>query len=309
MPEIPDGHILVFDVGGSHVAASVFGPGDMTVGTSHSVPVFSDGTLSEFLDAIASLAKLLLCGPISPMGVSVAIPNPFDYARGISYMEHKYQHLHGVDLRSGLSRLLVCDPRRIHFLNDAAAFLMGEIQQGAAKSVDRVVGVTLGTGLGSAFAIQGRIVTHGPGVPLGGEIWNLPYKDTIVENLVSTVAIQRLYEQETGAWADVQDIAGSSMENIEARRTFEQFGKELGNVLHHTCHAFGPERIVLGGGIARAAALFLPSAEQALADTTVQLRVSQLGERAALLGAGVNWVQTQNGAPYQRERARAPEEA
>jgi glucokinase len=304
-----NGHVLVFDVGGSHVAAGVFGPSDMSVGAFHSVLVPSDGTVSEFLDALASLAKVALRDQVSPMGVCVAIPNPFDYARGISYMEHKYRHLHGLDLRIMLSKVLACSPGEIQFLNDAAAFLMGEIQKGAATSVDRVVGITLGTGLGSAFAVDGRIVVSGPGVPPGGEIWDLLYKDTIVENFVSSLAIQRLYKENIGEWAEVQDIAGASANSAAARRTFQQFGGRLGAVLRDTCGAFTPQRIILGGGITRAAALFVPSAEKELAALGIELRVSQLGERAALLGAGVNWMQIHNGVPRSQGQTRAPEQA
>jgi hypothetical protein len=46
---------------------------------------------------------------------------------------------------------------------------------------------------------------------------------------------------------------------------------------------------VLGGGISRAAGLFLPAAERELVDLNIQLRVSDLLERATLIGAGVNW--------------------
>jgi len=45
----------------------------------------------------------------------------------------------------------------------------------------------------------------------------------------------------------------------------------------------------LGGGISRAAGLFLASAENELADLEIHLRVSDLLERAPLIGAGVNW--------------------
>jgi glucokinase len=305
----PNGHVLVFDVGGSHVAAGVFGPGDVSVAAFHSVPVSSDGTVSEFLGTLASLAKVALHDHVSPIGVCVAIPNPFDYARGISYMEHKYRHLHGLDLRLMLSKVLLCDPGEIQFLNDATAFLMGEIQQGAATGADRVVGITLGTGLGSAFAIQGRIVISGPGVPPGGEIWDLPYKNTIVEDFVSSLAIQRLYKENTSTWAEVQDIANASAKSAAARRTFEQFGSRLGAVVRDTCGAFGPQRVILGGGIARAAALFQPSAQKELAALGIELRVSKLGERAALLGAGVNWIQIHNGVSQPREKTRAPDRA
>jgi glucokinase len=224
-------------------------------------------------------------------------------------MKHKYQHLYGIDLRQGLSRRLQCAPAHIHFLNDAAAFLIGEIQTGAAVDVDRVVGITLGTGVGSAFAVQGEIVVSGRGVPPGGEIWNLPYGTGAVENFLSSFAIQELYERETGVRAEVREIASPSAKQPEAGLTFEQYGKRLGEILRHTCLAFNPQRIILGGGISGAAALFLPLAQKELGDLDIQLRTAKLGDHAALIGAGVSWLAKLSRVSPQRLPTRAAEEA
>jgi predicted NBD/HSP70 family sugar kinase len=307
--EDTNGHVLVFDVGGSHVAASMSGFHELLVEAPQSVAVSKSGSLAEFLETVALLAKRTLPGTAAPVGVSIAMPNPFDYVRGISYMRHKYEYLYGIELRSKLSHVFGCPPGKIQFLNDAAAFLMGEIQQGAGRGKKRVVGITLGTGVGSAFASGGEIVTEGQGVPTGGEIWNLSYKDGIVEKFVSTLAIQEQYKLRTGILEEVQVIANQSATNQEACETFEQFGKELGRVLRATCVGFGPERIILGGGISHSAALFLPSAEQELAGLGMKLCVSELGERAALIGAAVDWMKRHNSMSQLREPKRATEEA
>ena len=57
------------------------------------------------------------------------------------------------------------DPAWIRFLNDAEAFLLGESVAGAARGHAPRVGITLGTGLGSAFLADGEIVRSGPDVP------------------------------------------------------------------------------------------------------------------------------------------------
>lgn len=288
--------VLVFDVGGSHIAASVSGIRAPAVGKPQSASVARNGSLSEFLATLSSLAKRALAPTVNPTGVSIAMPNPFDYVHGISYMRHKYKYLYGIDLRGKLSQVFACPPDSIQFLNDAAAFLVGEMAQGAGRGVDRVVGITLGTGVGSAFASHGEILTEGQGIPAGGEIWNLSYKDGIVEKFVSTLAIQEQYRETTGIWEEVQAIANESNPNEHARLTFQQFGRELGKVLRATCVAFSPERIILGGGISRSAVLFLPFAEQELLGIGIRLCVSELGERAALVGAAVDWVKKHNGS-------------
>jgi glucokinase len=303
------GHVLVFDVGGSHIAASVSASNGLLVETPQSVAVSKSASLLEFLETFASLSKRTLPGAAVPLGVSIAMPNPFDYVRGISYMRHKYEYLYGIELRSKLSHALGCAPEKIQFLNDAAAFLIGEIHQGAARGLNRAVGITLGTGVGSAFASGGEIVTEGRGVPAGGEIWNLSYKDGIVEKFVSTSAIQENYKLRTGIREEVQVIANQSETNQEARKTFEQFGKELGEVFRATCVGFRPERIILGGGISRSSALFLPSAEMELVGLGIELRVSQLGERAALTGAAVDWMKKHNHISQLTDSTRTTEEA
>jgi glucokinase len=283
--------VLVFDVGGSHIASSLFDPARMSIGPLSHLPVASGSTFAEFLATFDALAKRTLPNGVVLAGLAVAMPNPFDYERGVSYMRHKYQQIYGENLRTGLSCRLKVDPDRIHFLNDAAAFLTGELHKGAATGVGRAIGITLGTGVGSAFAVNGKIVLNGRGVPPGGEIWNLPYRDSIVEDVISTRAIQRLYEQRAGCHAEVREIAAMAEDNMYARQTFESFGNELGKVLRHIGLEFGPDRVVLGGGISRAAALFLPATEEELADIAIPLRVSTLFDQAPLIGAGISWMQ------------------
>jgi glucokinase len=300
--------ILVFDVGGSHMAASVFDPHSNSIGTVRDLRVVPDSGPERFFKTFESLVGITLPTPAAFRGIAVAIPNPFDYERGISHMQHKFQTLYRMDLRRELSQRLTCPPDDIHFLNDAAASLLGEIQQGATAGATRAVGITLGTGVGSAFAVDGEIVLVGRGVPYGGEIWNQPYREGIVEDFISTLAIQRIFEQLTGKNSEVRDIAASAVQQREAQQTFERFGTELGKVLRQTCAAFAPDRIVVGGGIARAAGHFLARAQEELGDLQARLVVSELFERAPLIGAGVSWVQRNSVSRRQSDLDRATEQ-
>jgi glucokinase len=286
----------VFDVGGSHIGCGLFDPASMSVERANNIPVSSGGSPAQFFSAFASLAKCTLADSESCSGVAIAMPNPFDYDRGISHMRHKHQLLYGVELRPEIALRLHVEATHIHFVNDAAAFLTGEVHQGAAKGASRVIGITLGTGVGSAFAVSGKIVCKGRGVPPGGEIWNLAYRDdirdSIVEDFISTRAIQQIYERSVGIRdVPVCDIARRAANDPQARHTFIRFGSELGKVLRQISMEFGPERIVVGGGISNAAVLFLPAAEKELADVAIPLKISELFDRAPLVGAGVAWMQ------------------
>jgi glucokinase len=293
--------ILVFDVGGSHIAASVFDPQSTTIDAIRDLQLLPDAEPEAFFKTFESLVAAARPAPATPRGISIAIPSPFDYEQGISQMRHKFQSLYGRDLRRELSRRFGCPPEDIHFLNDAAASLIGELHRVSAAGAKRAIGITLGTGVGSAFAVEGKIVVEGPGIPPGGEIWNQAYRDGIVEDYVSTLAIQRTFEELTGKRLQVCEIASLASHGQEARQAFDKFGRELGNVLRRLSAAFAPDRIVLGGGIARAAALFLAAAKAELGDFQDRLFVSELFERAPLLGAGISWLNRNAARPPMKQ--------
>ena len=176
------------------------------------------------------------------------------------------------------------------FLNDAAAYLLGEVGAGAARGVKRVVCFTLGTGVGSGFAVDGHVVTEGKGVPPGGEIWNVPYDGGIVEDKISTRALQGAYKERKGQEREVASIAHYAIGGDAASvAVFQEFGKNLGIALKMLLADFAPDVVVLGGGISRSALLFLPAAEAELQGAKFELRIAELLDNAPLAGAGVAW--------------------
>jgi glucokinase len=199
-------------------------------------------------------------------------------------------YLYGVNVRRALAERFGWDAEQVRFLNDAAAFLMGEIGAGAARGISRVVGITLGTGIGSGFAVDGHVRTSGPGVPPGGEIWNVPFEGGIVEDLISTRSIKSGYLERTSHEKEVAEIAADAVNDAKAAETFSAFGRDLGRALRSLLREFAPQVVVLGGGIARSATLFLPAAQSELQGTAMELRVSKLGDRAPLVGAAVAWL-------------------
>jgi glucokinase len=217
------------------------------------------------------------------------MPGPFDYETGVSWMKHKLPYLYGVDLRGAFAERRGWAPDQVRFLNDAAAYLLGEVRAGAAREIDRAVVITLGTGIGSGFAVHGEVVRGGVGVPPGGEIWNLPYAGGIIEDQVSTRALQKSYRQRTGKDAEVSAIAASAASNPVAAAVFSEFGSHLGQALRFVLAKFAPQVVVLGGGISRSAQLFVPAAQQELEGLGIELRIAQLMDHAPLTGAGAAW--------------------
>jgi len=288
--------VLVYDVGGSHVSAAICLSGAYRLGPVASAPHPAEQTGEAFIQLLYLLGVKAIESWGNVGGAEIAIPGPFDFAAGVSHMRHKLPYLYGVDLRAGLAERFGWQPAKVRFLLDSAAFLLGELGAGEARGVERAVGITLGTGIGSAFAVNDQIVTEEKGVPPGGEIWNLPYEGGIVEDFVSTRAIQGSYQKRTGKLLKVAEIAAATPGNADAVAVFTEFGSHLGRALRMILPEFNPKIVVLGGGISRSAQIFLPAAIKHLEGTEMQLRVSKLLDNAPLVGAAVAWFNSSNGA-------------
>lgn len=282
--------VLVYDVGGSHISAAVCFKVGFRLGTVVRANLPEEQTSTAFIDVLHSLGNKAAEGIDNVQGAELAMPGPFDYKEGISWMKHKMPYLYGVNLSEALAASFGWKPNQARFLNDAAAYLLGEVGAGAARGVKRVVVFTLGTGVGSGFAVDGEVVTEGKGVPSGGEIWNVPYEGGIVEDQISTRALQRAYKERKGQEREVASIAhyaiGGEPLSIEV---FEEFGKTLGVALKRLLADFAPDVVVLGGGISRSAHLFLPAMKTELEGAKFEVRIAELGDNAPLAGAGVAW--------------------
>jgi glucokinase len=257
----------------------------------HSAEQSSDA----FVNVLYSLGVEASAAFDGVLGAELAMPGPFDFAAGVSRMRHKLPYLYGVDLRKKLAGCFGWQPGQVRFLHDAAAFLLGEIGAGVARDAQRAAAITLGTGVGSALAVDGCVVTEGFGVPPGGEIWNLPYEGGIVEDCISSRAIRRTYERRTGVLREVAELAVVAADDPAATEAFTEFGRHLGLALRGALAAFAPQVIVLGGGISRSAHLFLPAAQCELEGLNFELRISSLLDDASLVGAGVAWFNSSNG--------------
>ena len=289
--------VLVYDIGGSHISAAVCAESDLALGPV--AKALQPRSIDSFLETLDQLGSQVTAGTQCVPGAVLAMPGPFDYVAGVSWMRHKMPYLYGVNVRHALVERLGWKDEQVQFLNDAAAFLLGEIGTGAAHDVSRTVGITLGTGIGSAFAIDGHLLTDGRGVPQGGEIWNLPFEGGIVEDLISTRSIQQGYKERTGHEREVAEIAAGAAQDPAAVQVFQEFGRSLGRVLRKLLLDFAPEVAVLGGGISHAAPLFLPAAHRELQGLALQLRTSLLGDRAPLVGAGASWFSRTANSPGQ----------
>ena len=250
-----EGVVPVLEVGGTHVTSACvdIGTRGLRSGRSFREPMDGDGSAEEILSALVRCARRLATDGSGPW--AVALPGPFDYERGFGRYEGvgKFDALRDFDLRTALTAALP-GATAVSFWNDADAFVLGEWWAGAARGHRSVVGITLGTGVGSCFLRDGRIVRQGPGIPPDGRVHTLRYAGGPVEETVSRRALRQAYARATGASPpDVREIARRAREGDEpAAEVFTETFSALGKVLGPSLAAFEPTVLVVGGAIAGA---------------------------------------------------------
>lgn len=282
---------VTMDIGGSHVSAAVVDLAARAIlpDSVRRLAVDPNAEAEAIVDtwARAALETLAAARREQASAVGIAMPSPFDYAIGVSRMTHKFAALLGRNVKTMLVERWQATPLAavpIRFANDADLFALGEWWIGAAQGCDPVIGLTLGTGLGSGFIRHGQIVLDGPDVPPGGEIWDVPYLEGNSEKYANGAAISRTYAQATGQTLAPAEIARRAAQgNPAAQAAFTTLGQHLVGILAPYVERFQPSCVVVGGNIARAWPLFGPLLEQAWPGVAV--RPSQRFDEAGLLGA------------------------
>ncbi|MFC7303515.1 ROK family protein [Streptomyces monticola] len=273
----------VLEVGGTHVTAALVAADGSGVHRRVRLPLDPHGSATRIIGTLVGCARLIPAPARAVWGV--AVPGPFDYERGVGRFAGvgKFDALNGVDLRAALLGRLPQRPRDAVFLNDADAFLYGEWRAGAARGHGRCAGLTLGTGVGSAFLADGRIRDEGPGVPPEGRADLLRIDGRPLEESVSRRAIRDRYGDPD---ADVHDIAARARAgDARARRVLDEAFTGLGAVLAPFLAEFGASVLVVGGAMAHSWDLVRPALGSGLGTVRVELRRSALGADAALVGA------------------------
>ena len=288
----PAHHALALDMGGSHVSAAVINleSGSILSASETRASVNPDASAQHLLEAWSTTAlvahDLAACPRIVHVGI--AMPGPFEYATGISRLKHKFEALYGANIGEALSQ--VFEPKLgvvpVYFGNDATLFALGEWWAGAARGYARVLGVTLGTGLGGGFVVDGLPCYGGEGLPPNGAIWNLPYLHGIAEDAVSGRALELAYHRRTGQARSPVQIAQTANHGDDAAQTaFLELGIHLGRILKPWVTSFQPSCLVVGGNLARAWHLFCQPLEAELRDQKLEVRASTLYDAANLFGA------------------------
>ena len=278
------------EIGGTHVSAAVVGPVGWQVGPATRLDLDGDGSAEELIARFAEAAASIDVAPGTAWGI--AMPDPFDYERGIGLFEGvgKFGSLHGVDVRAALVPSL---SDTIAFVNDADAFTLGEWTDGAASGATRTAGLTLGTGIGSGWLVDGEVVD--PGLPPGGRMHRMTVDGAPLEDVMSRRAIRRAFAAAGGdPQADVREIAEQARAGLPlARRVLDTALRTLGEVAGECVSRFGADVLVVGGSMAASwDVLGPPFALGAQSHAMPPVVLAADAERAPFIGAAVAALRT-----------------
>lgn len=280
------------DIGGSHITIAIV---DLELrkivgGSVRRKTVDRHGSAEEILSAWSEMINSIIEQSNSKISkIGFAMPGPFDYENGISFIRDldKFDSLYGLNIREEIAARTGIEKHHIVFRNDADAFLEGECFCGAGNGFSKVVGLTLGTGLGSCIYVNGAIENAG--------LHAMPFKDGIAEDYISTRWFEKTYRQYSGKHvAGVKTISENYYDDEFAALIFNEFSSNLAQLLLHCISKYEPKAIVLGGNIAHAAPLFIDKVKRNLSTTVIvpPIEKAVLGEHAALIGAASSFSKT-----------------
>lgn len=251
-------------------------------------PLNSRGSAEEIINTCCSeIEKTLKTDGVSVSKIGIAMPGPFDYEEGVSYIKNvkKYSTLYGLNIKQLIAEQLDISIENICMKNDAACFLKGEVFAGAAQGYDSAVGLIMGTGLGTA--------RYANGLAEDADLWNKPFLDGIAEDYISTRwFLKRYYELSGLNTTSVMELSSFYQTSPTVKNIYKEFVNNLAIFIDHFTKSMSPEAVVLGGDISRAHNCFLPALKVQLSKmkNEVPVFVSKLNDAAPIIGAATCWL-------------------
>lgn len=246
------------DLGGTNVKAVLISfSGEILA--KEIVPILNFDWRSAVYEAFAKVKNV----DPSANCIGLAAPGlPDDQNKQINYMPGRLEGLEGFNWSDYLKH-------NVHVLNDAHAALLAEVNFGIAKGMRNVVMLTLGTGVGGAILINGKLY-QGVNQRAGSigdmslnsesdEIGFLQVPGTL-EDAIGNETVPRRSNQKFQTTREL--VEAYSNGDAYAKEVWLRSVKKLAVALCSLINILAPQQIVLGGGIAQSDdLLFKPLSE------------------------------------------------
>lgn len=231
--------VIGIDLGATNIRGAVVN--NNAIGNIISQRIKSDGSVEDVLNDIYAVVDALLQND-KASAIGIGVPSVVDVAEGIVYDVQYIPSWKEVHLKKLMQERYDIP---VYVNNDANCFAVGELYFGKGRGADNMVGVTLGTGLGTGIITNGKLYAgHNCGA---GEIGLFPYIDNILEYYCSGSFFSNVYGLDgVRVFKDAQ--AGKE----RALELYAELGKHVGNAVKMIMYAYDPELIILGGSVSQA---------------------------------------------------------
>jgi glucokinase len=278
--------VIGIDLGATNIRGAIVE--NNTIGNIVSQRIKSDGSVEDVLNDIYTVVDALLQNDTTS-AIGIGVPSVVDVAEGIVYDVQYIPSWKEVHLKKLMQERYNIP---VYVNNDANCFAVGELYFGKGKGVDSMVGVTLGTGLGTGIITHGKLYA---GYNCGaGEIGLFPYIDNILEYYCSGSFFNNVYGLD-----GVQVFKDAQAGDARALELYAELGTHVGNAIKMVMYAYDPELIILGGSVSHAFDYFKDTMWQVIKTFAytktlerVKIEISEL-QNSGIIGAAALYYDNQ----------------
>ncbi len=280
-------NIIGIDLGGTNIRGGIVCGNILTNIVSKRIN--SGGSTEEVLEELFSLTDELINASVIAIGIGV--PGLVNSEEKIVYDVVNIPSWKKIELQKLMEQ-------RYHIPvgveNDANCFALGEFLFGGGKGCRCMIGLTIGTGLGSGIIINKKLYTGKYGG--AGEFGMIEYLDHCYEYYASGQFFKNVHNIE-GEVVFKNARAG----NADALKMYEEMGSHLGNAIKMILYALDVEMIILGGSVRHAFPYFAATMWKQIKTFAFQksienlrIEVSQLENSGVLGAAGLYYMNKVN---------------
>lgn len=255
------------DIGGTSIVAARFSEDELI--EKNEVPTGANRPAEEILESLYSAIQPVLTDEV--VGIGIGMPGFMDAESGEIFAINNIPAFKGVSVKKAVENKFGLPTFQN---NDANCFALGEAYFGAGKGFKNMVGITMGTGLGSGIIIDRKI--HSGLAGGAGEIGCVPIQGGIGDDFCSNALFVNEYKKNG---IDLYHEAKAG--NQESKDAFNHLAKNLGEIVRLLMYIIAPEAFIVGGSVAKSWEFL----EKPLREEMDQFRVELISSKTKLLPA------------------------